>query len=172
MVVLATYLFMKYISPFLVVFLIVWAMNPFIERVQQKTRFRKSFVAGLLLIIWIILFIWILWIFSYAVMNGGRDFWGRIPSWFANWETALSCYCSNLEKLFGLDGQKLQCFFIQQITVFTDNFQTNVLPVVMGKSVTYMKTIVSCFTFLAVVFIAVILLVKDYGKIAEVFGTA
>lgn len=175
-VVLVTYLFMKYISPFaapfLVAFLIVWAMNPFIERVHQKTRFRKSFVAGLLLIIWIILFIWILWIFSYAVMNGGGDFWGRIPSWFANWETALSCCCSNLEKLFGLDGQKLQCFVIQQITVFTDNFQTNVLPVVMGKSVTYMKTIVSCFAFLAVVFIAVILLVKDYGKIAGVFGTS
>ena len=76
--VLVTYLFMKYLSPFvtpfLVAFLIVWAMNPYIERVHQKTRFRKSFVAGLLLTIWIILFIWILWIFSYVVMNGLRYF--------------------------------------------------------------------------------------------------
>mgnify|MGYP002517423434 CR=1 FL=1 len=173
--VLATYLFMKYLSPFvtpfLVAFLIVWAMNPYIERVHQKTRFKKSFVAGLLLTIWVILFIWILWIFSFAVMNGGGDLFSRIPAYFSDWETALSCCCDNLEKLFGLNGQKLQCFVVQQIAVFTDNFQTNIMPVVMGKSVTYMKGIVSCFAFLAVVFIAVMLLVKDYGEIARKLET-
>ncbi len=170
-----TYFFMKYLSPFvtpfLVAFLVVWAMNPYIERVHQRTRFRKSFVAGLLLAIWIILFIWILWIFSYVVMNGGGDFWSRIPAYFSNWETALSCCCDNLEKLSGLNGQKLQGFVIRQIMVFTDNFQTNIMPMVMGKSVTYMKGMVSCFAFLAVVFIAVMLLVKDYGEIAGKFET-
>lgn len=169
--VLATYLFMKYLSPFitpfLAAFLIVWAMNPYIERVHQNTRFKKSFVAGLLLMIWVMLFIWILWIFSYVVMNGGGDLWSRIPSYFSNWETALSCCCDNLERLFGFNGQKLQGFVIQQITVFTDNFQTNIMPVVMGKSVTYMKGMISCFAFLVVVFIAVMLLVKDYGEIVQ-----
>ena len=169
--VLATYLFMKYLSPFitpfLAAFLIVWAMNPYIERVHQNTRFKKSFVAGLLLMIWVILFIWVLWIFSFIVMNGGGDLWSRIPDYFSNWETALSCCCDNLERLFGFNGQKLQGFVIQQITVFTDNFQTNIMPVIMGKSVTYMKGMISCFAFLAVVFIAVMLLVKDYGEIAQ-----
>ena len=169
--VLATYLFMKYLSPFitpfLAAFLIVWAMNPYIERVHQNTRFKKSFVAGLLLMIWVILFIWVLWIFSFIVMNGGGDLWSRIPDYFSNWETALSCCCDNLERLFGFNGQKLQGFVIQQITVFADNFQTNIMPVIMGKSVTYMKGMISCFAFLAVVFIAVMLLVKDYGEIAQ-----
>ena len=169
--VLATYLFMKYLSPFitpfLAAFLIVWAMNPYIERVHQNTRFKKSFVAGLLLMIWVILFIWVLWIFSFIVMNGGGDLWSRIPDYFSNWETVLSCCCDNLERLFGFNGQKLQGFVIQQITVFTDNFQTNIMPVIMGKSVTYMKGMISCFAFLAVVFIAVMLLVKDYGEIAQ-----
>lgn len=117
--------------------------------------------------IWVILFIWVLWIFSFIVMNGGGDLWSRIPDYFSNWETALSCCCDNLERLFGFNGQKLQGFVIQQITVFTDNFQTNIMPVIMGKSVTYMKGMISCFAFFAVVFIAVMLLVKDYGEIAQ-----
>ena len=117
--------------------------------------------------IWVILFIWVLWIFSFIVMNGGGDLWSRIPDYFSNWETALSCCCDNLERLFGFNGQKLQGFVIQQITVFADNFQTNIMPVIMGKSVTYMKGMISCFAFLAVVFIAVMLLVKDYGEIAQ-----
>ena len=173
--VLATYLFMKYLSPFvtpfLAAFLIVWAMNPYIERVHQKTGFKKSFVAGLLLTIWSILFVWILWIISFVVMNGGGELWSRLPAYFSDWETALSCCCDNLEKLFGCNGQKLQYFVIQQITVFTDNFQTNIMPMVMGKSVICVKGIVSCFAFLAVVFIAVMLLVKDYGEISQKFGT-
>ena len=41
----------------------------------------------------------------------------------------------------------------------------------MGKSVTYMKGMISCFAFLAVVFIAVMLLVKDYGEIAQKLET-
>ena len=95
--------------------------------------------------IWVILFIWVLWIFSFIVMNGGGDLWSRIPDYFSNWETVLSCCCDNLERLFGFNGQKLQGFVIQQITVFTDNFQTNIMPVIMGKSVTYMKGMISCF---------------------------
>lgn len=171
MIILLTYLFMKYISPFaspfLVAFLIVFAMNPYIERVHQRTGFGKTFLAGLLLVIWTILFIWVLWILSGLVMNGGSDLWARIPDYFAKWDVALSGCCNCLEELFGVDGQALQVYVIRQADIFADSFQTDILPVIMGKSVTYMKSVVSCFAFLAVVFVAVLLLAKDYGKLVQ-----
>lgn len=173
-IILLTYFFMKYISPFaspfLVAFLIVWVMNPYIERVHGKTGFRKTFLAGLLLLIWTILFIWVLWILSGLIRNGGGDFLGRISNYFSKWDVALSGCCDCLEQWFGLDSRKLEGYVMNQITAFSDQFQTHVLPALMGKSMTYMKSMVSCFAFLAVVFIAVLLLVKDYGKLMDILN--
>lgn len=170
-VILLTYLFMKYISPFaspfVVSFLIVHAMNPLIEQVHQRTHFKKPFLAFLLLSIWTMLLLLILWILSMAVMDGGSRICRELPVCFANIGTMLGKCCHGMEAYLGMDGGKIESFVTEQVNLFTESLQVNILPSVMGKSFDYVKSIVSFFSFLAVMMIGVLLLSRDYNEISR-----
>ena len=167
--ILLTYGFMKFISPFaspfIAAFLIVWAMNPFIEKVHRRTHFKKPFLAGLLLTIWTILLILVIWIISALVIDGSSVLFKEFPKYITDWEVILGNCCNGLEKYLGIEGVKMEHFVTEQINLFTKSFQVNILPSMMGKSFNYIKGMVTFFSFLAVMMIGVLLLSKDYNEI-------
>lgn len=172
-IILLTYVFMKYISPFAspfaAAFLIVYMMNPFLERIHRKTHFKKQFLAGVLLSVWTILFLLLIWILSVIVIDGGSRMLREVPQYLTNWSTVLGSCCSGLEECLGINDGEIENFMIRQINLFTESFQVNLLPSVMGKSFNYVKSVISFFSFVVVMMIGVLLLSKDYNQIADKF---
>lgn len=162
---------MKYISPFaapfIAAFLIVWAMNPFIEKVHRRTRFKKPFLAGLLLSIWTVLLVLIIWVLSILAIDGGSRLFQELPEYFTDWGVVLGNCCSGIEQYLGVDGNKIEHFVMEQVNLFTQSFQVNILPSMMGKSFNYVKGVATFFSFIAVMMIGVLLLSKDYNEISE-----
>ena len=70
-----------------------------------------------------------------------------------------------MENSFGIDGNSVENYVIEQVNIFAENLEVEILPTVMNKSVTYIKNTAGAVGFLIVTIIAVFLILKDYDKI-------
>lgn len=171
LVILAVYLGMKYISPivspFLFAFLLAGLINPLASKIHQKIKIRKSFVAGIILFLVMGFLFFLLWLLLSLIWTGGQNLALQIPDFQKEFGVLLNNCCCSLEDRFGIDGIKIENFILEQVDIFIENLEVKVLPAVMGKSFDYIKSIVSGASFLVVMIIAVLLMMKDYGKLVE-----
>lgn len=162
------YLAMKYISPivspFLFAFLLAGLLNPAVQILHNKMKIRKSILAGILLFAVGVLILILMWIILSALISGGGRLAGQIPDYQKEFNVLLGDCCSMMGEKFGVDGVKIEKYIVEQVNIFIDNLEVNVLPEIMGKSVNYMKSIVSFISIIVVMMIAVLLIMKDYDK--------
>lgn len=162
------YLGMKYVSPvvspFLFAFLLAGVLNPAVRILHSKIKIRKSVLAGILLFVVGILMVILLWVILSALISGGGRLAGQIPDYQKEFNVFLGDCCSMMGQKFGVDGVQIEKFIIEQVNLFIDNLEVNVLPEMMGKSVNYMKNIVSFISIVVVMMIAVLLIMKDYDQ--------
>lgn len=160
------YLIMKYVSPvvspFLFAFLLAGLLNPAVRFLHNKIKVRKSVLAGILLFTAGIFMVILLWVILSALISGGGRLAGRLPDYQKEFNVFLGDCCSMMGQKFGVDGVRIEEFIIEQVNLFVDNLEVNVLPEMMGKSVNYMKSIVSFISIVVVMMIAVLLIMKDY----------
>lgn len=163
------YIGFKYISPlvtpFLFAFLFVSVLHPFLEKIQKKIPIKKSFLtAGILLLLCVTAgaLIWSLLVFLFHQAGGllsGLDLFEDKFCVFVG-----NC-CDGMEKSFGVDGDGVETFIMERVNVFIENFQVQVVPKLMNRSLAYMKNIVGVVSFLAIMIIAAVLLARDYSEI-------
>lgn len=164
----AVYLGMKYVSPvvspFLFAFLLAGVLNPVVRILHDKIKIRKSVLAGLLLFAAGVFMVILLWVILSALISGGGRLAGQIPDYQKEFNVFLGDCCSMMGQKFGVDGVQIEEFIVEQVNLFIDNLEVNVLPEMMGKSVNYMKNIVSFISIVVVMMIAVLLIMKDYDR--------
>ncbi len=170
-VVFAVYFAMKYISPimspFIFAFLVAGTLNPLVQKLHKKIKVKKSILTALLLLIacgFIFILVWML--FS-SLITGGSRLAAQMPYYQEELCILLGDCCDLMEKKFGVDGVQIENFVLEQVNVLVENLEVNVLPEVMGKSVGYMKSIVSFGSFIVIMIIAVLLIMKDFDKYME-----
>ena len=172
LVILGVYLAMKYVSPvvspFIFAFLAAGLINPFVKKIHHKLKIKKSLVTGILLLFFCALFILLLWGLGGLIFQKGGEMAGQLTVYEKEFSLFLDDCCSRMEKSFGVDGVAIENFVLEQVNILTENFEVNVLPKVMDKSVGYVKTAASVLSFLVVMLIAVLLLVKDYDRLMTV----
>lgn len=167
----AVYFFMKYISPLvtplLVAILLVAVCVPVFDKIRGKIRIPRTLLMGVFMLLMVLLFGGLIW---FMVANVTAE----IPNLLENLQGVESdvvvfirdC-CNGIENRFGINADKMETMIIERVNVFIEHFQANVMPAVVGESLSYAKYVVSVGAFLAVTAIAVILLLKDYDKIME-----
>ncbi len=171
MITLIVYLGMKFISPvispFVIAFLLASLINLPVSWLHQKIKIKKSILAGLfLLLIFGGLFI-LFWFLLSLLCLGGKEFAGQLPDIQKEFGIFLDSCCCNLENRFGVDGIVIENFILEQVDIMIENLEVKVLPSVMGKSFDYIKSIAGGIGFFVIMMIAVILIMKDYGKLME-----
>lgn len=170
--VLGVYFFVRYflplVYPFLIACFIVAPLHPHLEKIEKRTRIGKGFLTtGILLLIGCIVLL--------AVWGAASWCIGHISEMIAGmdaFEGQVSCFisdcCSFLETHLGCDADAVEMVILERVDIFIDNLQVNIMPRLMEESVYYVKGIVSIGAFIAITFIATILLAKDYD---EIIGT-
>ncbi len=172
---LLVYLSMKYISPiaspFLLAFLLSGLLNPLASMLHQKIRIKKSVLAGIILFIVSILFVVLLWLLFSALFTGGGRLACHIPDFRNELCLLLGSCCDMMEQQFGVDGVQIEHFVMEQVNILIENLEVNVLPAVMGKSMDYAKNIAGFVSFIVVMIIAALLIIKDYDLLLHTLKT-
>ena len=171
LVILGVYFGMKYISPivspFLLAFLFTGIINPLVSGLHQKLKINKSVLAGGILFLMAGLAFLLLWFFLSLLWSGGQNLALKLPDFQKEFGVFLNDCCCRLEDKFGIDGVVIENFILEQVDVFVENMEVEVFPAVMGKSFDYIKSIASGISFFIVMMIAVLLMMKDYGKLVD-----
>ncbi|MCM1122306.1 MAG: AI-2E family transporter [Eubacterium sp.] len=152
-------------APFIFAFLLITLCYPLLERMQKKVPIKKKFLAVGIILPVILLMIGVLW----AVMIlGGRQLEG-LPAFCTQVGEQLQIFfhqcCCGLDGKFGWDGQQIENFIIERMTVVMENVQVQVVPRILSSSYSCCKGIFSAVGFLAITCITAFLLEKEYAGI-------
>ena len=165
------YFFMKFISPivspFIFAFLVAGILNPLAQFFHRKMKIRKPVIAGTILFVACVLAAVVFWLLISALVTGGSKMAVQMPDYQEELSHFLEDCCNMMEQRFGVDGVRVEKFIMEQVNVFVENLEVKVLPAVMGKSVGYMKSIVNFVSFVVVMVIGVLLIMKDYDALIQ-----
>ena len=158
------YLFML-VAPFLFAFFLITLCYPSLERMQKKIPIRKKFLAVGIILPLILIMMEILWaiiIFGGRQLEGLPDFWTQLSEQI---QVFFHQCCGKLDGKFGWKGQQIENYVIEQMTVFMEDVQVQVMPRILSSSYQFFKGLFSGIGFLAITCIAAILLEKEYANI-------
>ena len=168
-IVLSVYFAMKYVSPvvspFVLAFLLVGFINPIVTRLHSRIKIKKSILTGIMIFLLCALILLALWGLGVALFSGGKNLASQMPEFQEDMLLLLQNCCDRMESRFGIDGIVIENFVLEQADVLAENLEVNVFPALMGKSFDAMKIIGACVSFLVVMLIAVLLIIKDYDRV-------
>ncbi|MDE7198838.1 MAG: AI-2E family transporter [Lachnospiraceae bacterium] len=154
-------------APFFLAFALVTLLYPLLERIQRRIPLRKKFLAALIVLPILLLVIVALW----AVFSFGAGQLQGLPSFCEKVERQVEAFfhqcCCQLDGRFGWEGEQIESYVIEQMTVIMENVQIQVVPQLLSSSYSCFKGILSIGGFLAITCIAVFLLEKDYARFVE-----
>lgn len=162
--------FFRYIfplaAPFVFAFLLITLCYPLLERMQKKIPIKKKYLSVVIILPIILLMMGILWA---IVIFGGRQLEG-LPAFCTQVSEQFQVFfhecCGGLDGKFGWDGQQIENFVIDRMTVIMENVQVQVMPRFLSSSYNCFKGFFAAIGFLAITCIAAILLEKEYANIA------
>lgn len=171
LILVGVWFFFRYIftliAPFVFAFLLITLCYPLLQKIQRRIPIKKKFLAVGMILPMILLLMGVLW----AVMIlGGRQLEG-LPEFCTELGEKFQLFfhqcCCGLDGRFGWDGQQIEQFVIEQMTVVMENVQIQVVPRIISSSYNCFKGIFSAIGFLAITCIAAFLLEKEYAGIVR-----
>ena len=152
-------------APFILAFLLITICYPLLERMQKKIPIKKKFLAMGIILPIILLMIGVLWV---VMILGGRQLEG-LPAFCTQIGEQFQIFfhqcCCDLDGKFGWDGQQIENFVIERMTIVMENVQVQVMPRILSSSYSCFKGIFSAIGFLAITCITAFLLEKEYAGI-------
>lgn len=155
------------VAPFILAFLFITLCYPLLARMQQKIPVKKKFLAMGLIVPCILLIagiLWIIMIFGVRQLEGLPEFCTQAGEQF---ELFFHQCCCGLDGKFGWNGQQIENFVIERMTIIMENVQVQVVPRILSSSYSCFKGIFAVFGFLAITCIATFLLEKEYAGIVD-----
>ena len=162
------------ISPFLLAFCIVCFLNPWLNRMQKRTRIRKELLLALTLILAAAAALGILAaLLQYAAGQAGAlvENWDGISGQVGGQlQIFFGDCCMFMEEHFGLDAGKVEQVILERAEIFIEELRVELVPNLMKESWWYGKKLISAAAFLGVSFIAALLLCRDYDGLMRRLG--
>lgn len=173
-IIMAVYIIFKYIfvyvAPFLVAFLIVRILNPAAIRLQKYPCFRKA-GKGSLLFCMMSLILGItgvcMWFLGVRLFAQIRSIFLHIDQYEAKMETMIDGCCVLLNQKFGVKSEAVREIVYQNIEKMSEKIQAVNITQVFRYSVRYAVVAAEWFSVLFVIFVAVLLIIKDYDEICQ-----
>lgn len=155
------------VAPFVLAFLMITLCYPLLERVQRRIPIKKKFLAMGIILPLILLMMGVLWA---VLILGGKQLEG-LPGFCTQVGEQFQLFfhqcCCGLDGKFGWDGQQIESFVVERMTIVMENVQVQVVPRILSSSYNCCKGIFSAIGFLAITCIAAFLLEKEYTGIVS-----
>lgn len=154
-------------APFFLAFALITLLYPLLERIQKRIPIKKKFLAaGIVLpvLLFVCAALWAVLAFGVGQLQGLPAFCEKVER---QAELFFHQCCCQLDGRFGWEGERIERYVIEQMTVIAENVQIQVVPQLLSSSYSCFKGILSVVGFLAITCIAVFLFEKDYTKMVE-----
>lgn len=170
----AVYFMLKYIlvyvAPFLVAFLIVRILNPIAVNMQQKKLFRKCSRGSLIfcmmsLALGIVGFL--LWFLGVRLFAQIRSIFTHIDIYEARVESAIDGCCSVIHQRFGIESDSVRTIIYRNMDHLSNKLQSVNITQIFQNSVRYAMVVFEWAGIFFVIFVAVLLIIRDYDEICE-----
>lgn len=165
------YFFFRYLftlaAPFLTAFVLVTLLYPLLEKIQRRIPIRKKFLAVGIVLPLLVLLCGGLWAIMVLGARQLQDLPALCDKVGAQAQLFFHQCCCGMDGKFGWDGQEIEGYIIEQMTVIMENVQIQVVPQILSSSYSCFKGIFSAVGFLVITCIAVFLLEKDYAKMVD-----
>ena len=154
-------------APFFLAFALITLLYPLLERIQKKIPIKKKFLAAGIVLPVLLLVCAALW----AILTFGMGQLQGLPAFCEQVERQAELFfhqcCCQLDGRFGWEGERIESYVIEQMTVIMENVQIQVVPQLLSSSYSCFKGILGTVGFLAITCIAVFLFEKDYTKMVD-----
>lgn len=158
---------LPYVIPFLSAYILVHLMNPLVEKIQRKLPWKKEAILSVLLIV-ILGSCFALFYYGYCLLTEQlRRIAENFDLYYSRCCTAVDTCCRMAEEKFGVQTNEMRNFVYASLNEATGQIQADIVPKLLNHSVRYLKKVLQAWVFLLILFIAVILLMKDYDEMKE-----
>lgn len=168
---LAVYLGMKYllpaVAPFFVAFLLARWIYPLASRLEKKLPVNKGMITLVILLVGTGAVAFTGWFLGVKLCEQIRSVVHHLEYYKEQVNHMAQCCCDVAESTFGVDGRQMMQFLEQNMNRAQRQIQEYVVPGLVQHSVEYAMGLLKILGVFFLVFIAVLLIMKDYDAIRE-----
>lgn len=158
---------LPYIFPFLMAYVLVHLLNPLTEKIHRKIPWRKEIIVSVLLVLILgvctFLFYWIYCMLMDQIRKVAMNF-DLYYAYFCRW---IDDCCFLAERKLGIRVDEIRTFVYTSLEDASQQIRVYIIPGVFNYSVKYLKKLFAAALFLLILFVAVILLIKDYDEMKK-----
>ena len=170
-VTIAVYLGMKYLLPLVIPFLaalfLARFMQPLIRKIRKRLKINSGLLAGIFLLIAGGLLFFLLFLLTEKLISQIVYLLNHLSLYESRLRNILYGCCCSLEDWIKIPAEQLQNIILENITVFIENLQVNLIPRIMNQSVNYIRIFVEILGVVLITVISTILIAKDFDKLKE-----
>ena len=171
-VTIGIYLIMKYmlpvIIPFLLAYVIVRLISPLIEKLYVKYRMSKGFSASVIVLSIVGVLVFFLKFSILKMIQIMKLFINNIEFYERNLYEFTEELVIYLQKITDFELHEIERFVGEYLEKFMNVIENKILPNLMNYGLKYLKGGIGMLAVLAITFVSVILLAKDYEHFKEV----
>ncbi len=168
---LAVYFVMKYLLPYVIPFLLAYVLvhllNPVTEAIRKKLPWKKTVIVSVLLTVLLSICTFLFYGLYCMLMAQIRKIAMNFDYYYACFCRMVDECCLLAEKSFGIQVDEVREFVYSSFDHATEQIRVYIIPGVLNYSVRYLKKLADAGLFLLMLFVAVILLMKDYDEMKE-----
>lgn len=168
---LAVYLGMKYflpvVAPFFAAYLLVRCIYPLASRLEGRVHLKKQTISMVIMLLGTAVIGVAVWILVVNLCNQIRGVIEHLEFYEAEIERMLNSCCQMIENTFGFDGNNVMAFIEQSLDNLTLRIESYLLPNLLQHGMACAMFIMKVLGVFFIIFIAVILLMRDYDEIKE-----
>ncbi|HIR77326.1 MAG TPA: AI-2E family transporter [Candidatus Choladousia intestinipullorum] len=158
---------LPYVIPFFIAYVLVHLLNPAVNAIRKKLPWKKEIIVSVLLILILTLFTYLFYLIYCQLM-------GQIRKIALNLDYYYDCFCGIVdrccmlaEKSFGFQVDQIRDFVYSSLDHATEQIRVYIVPGVVNYSFRSLKILADAGLFLLMLFVSVILLMKDYDEMKE-----
>lgn len=159
-----------YVLPFLFAALFVVLFHKPIELIHAKTKISRGFLAGAILLCFILIIGTGVWYGSVWGISKIKQVILQLSVYENQFVRLVHQCCDAMENNLGINSLTVENMILEKKDAFMDGLKADVIPKVLNQTMLYGKVVFRAVMFLIVTFIAVVLLAKDYPFLLERAG--
>lgn len=158
---------LPYVIPFLFAYVLVHILNPAVESIRKKLPWKKSVITAILLSLILGILILGFYYISCLLTEQIQKIALNFETYYKGFYRTVDRCCVLAERAFGMQVDEVRSFVYTSLDDAAEQIKVYIVPGVFNYSVRYLKKMVRAGLFLLILFVAVILLMKDYDEMKE-----
>lgn len=158
---------LPYVLPFFIALILVRMLNPVLKRIRRRLPWKKEILTGILISLFFALAGALLYFLCEAVTHQVCRIAADFDHYYNGVNGFLDDCCNSMERKIGLKTGRIRSVVDREFRTAVVLVEGKMIPEFLNHSFQYLMKMMKAAGFFFLIFIAVILLMRDYERITE-----